>query len=147
VSVKNKRVTWRIPFHAILIRMGLEYYVVLYYPDRSYASLCFFSKLFFHSRIPWHTAKYVSKEIHLIVCHERNYGKKFYLYSGKEGFEPPTPWFVATCSSPLSYKPCSLFKKYTLYKNQMQFLFVSCKQQLTNRNCIENLSLQEKNAI
>jgi hypothetical protein len=34
-----------------------------------------------------------------------------------------------------------------LYKNQMQFLFVSCKQQLTNRNCIENLSLQEKNAI
>ena len=24
---------------------------------------------------------------------------------GKKGFEPLTPWFVATCSSPLSYKP------------------------------------------
>jgi hypothetical protein len=27
---------------------------------------------------------------------------------GEEGFEPPTPWFVATCSSPLSYTPMSL---------------------------------------
>ncbi|KAF5774555.1 putative ribosomal protein L2 [Helianthus annuus] len=25
--------------------------------------------------------------------------------SGEEGFEPPTPWFVATCSNPLSYRP------------------------------------------
>ncbi len=25
--------------------------------------------------------------------------------TGQEGFEPPTPWSVATCSSPLSYKP------------------------------------------
>ncbi|RZR80436.1 hypothetical protein BHM03_00006484 [Ensete ventricosum] len=24
---------------------------------------------------------------------------------GEEGFEPPTPWFVATCSNPLSYRP------------------------------------------
>ena len=24
---------------------------------------------------------------------------------GEEGFEPPTPWFVATCSGPLSYTP------------------------------------------
>jgi hypothetical protein len=24
---------------------------------------------------------------------------------GEEGFKPPTPWFVATCSNPLSYKP------------------------------------------
>lgn len=24
---------------------------------------------------------------------------------GEEGFEPPTPWFVATCSTPLSYRP------------------------------------------
>lgn len=24
---------------------------------------------------------------------------------GKEGFEPPALWFVAICSSPLSYKP------------------------------------------
>ena len=24
---------------------------------------------------------------------------------GKKGFEPLTPWFVATCSSPLSYTP------------------------------------------
>ncbi len=23
----------------------------------------------------------------------------------EEGFEPPTPWFVATCSNPLSYRP------------------------------------------
>ena len=27
------------------------------------------------------------------------------LTLGKKGFEPLTPWFVATCSSPLSYKP------------------------------------------
>ena len=27
------------------------------------------------------------------------------LWTGKKGFEPLTPWFVATCSSPLSYKP------------------------------------------
>ncbi len=25
--------------------------------------------------------------------------------TGEEGFEPPTPWSVATCSSPLSYTP------------------------------------------
>lgn len=26
---------------------------------------------------------------------------------GKEGFQPPTPWFVATCSNPISYsQPC-----------------------------------------
>ncbi|TYH12559.1 hypothetical protein ES288_A06G077600v1 [Gossypium darwinii] len=24
---------------------------------------------------------------------------------GEEGFEPPTPWFIATCSNPLSYRP------------------------------------------
>ena len=24
---------------------------------------------------------------------------------GEKGFEPPTPWFVATCSNPPSYKP------------------------------------------
>ena len=32
---------------------------------------------------------------------------KFIHYKrlGKKGFEPLTPWFVATCSSPLSYKP------------------------------------------
>ncbi len=29
---------------------------------------------------------------------------------GEEGFEPPTPWFVATCSSPLSYTPMSLYR-------------------------------------
>ena len=27
---------------------------------------------------------------------------------GEEGFEPPTPWFVATCSNPLSYRPHSV---------------------------------------
>lgn len=27
------------------------------------------------------------------------------LIVGEEGFEPPTPWFVATCSNPLSYRP------------------------------------------
>ncbi len=27
------------------------------------------------------------------------------LKTGEEGFEPPTPWSVATCSSPLSYTP------------------------------------------
>ncbi|KAL1120438.1 hypothetical protein V6Z11_D01G165600 [Gossypium hirsutum] len=39
---------------------------------------------------------------------------------GEEGFEPPTPWFVATCSNPLSYRPhlvttCSI-PKSTLKK-------------------------------
>ena len=29
----------------------------------------------------------------------------FIFRTGQEGFEPPTPWSVATCSSPLSYKP------------------------------------------
>ncbi|KAK8271298.1 hypothetical protein V6Z11_D11G252300 [Gossypium hirsutum] len=24
---------------------------------------------------------------------------------GEEGFEPPTPWFIAACSNPLSYRP------------------------------------------
>lgn len=28
-----------------------------------------------------------------------------FIRTGQEGFEPPTPWSVATCSSPLSYKP------------------------------------------
>ena len=27
------------------------------------------------------------------------------LVVSEEGFEPPTPWFVATCSNPLSYRP------------------------------------------
>eukprot|EP01018_Ginkgo_biloba_P037102 Gb_40557 [translate_table: standard] len=27
------------------------------------------------------------------------------LFVGEEGFEPPTPWFIATCSNPLSYRP------------------------------------------
>ena len=31
--------------------------------------------------------------------------KEYLFYLGKKGFEPLTPWFVATCSSPLSYKP------------------------------------------
>ena len=31
--------------------------------------------------------------------------KKIKKKTGKKGFEPLTPWFVATCSSPLSYKP------------------------------------------
>lgn len=29
----------------------------------------------------------------------------FWKVVGEEGFEPPTPWFVATCSNPLSYRP------------------------------------------
>lgn len=29
----------------------------------------------------------------------------FWTVVGEEGFEPPTPWFVATCSNPLSYRP------------------------------------------
>lgn len=29
----------------------------------------------------------------------------FWPAVGEEGFEPPTPWFVATCSNPLSYRP------------------------------------------
>ena len=35
---------------------------------------------------------------------------------GKKGFEPLTPWFVATCSSPLSYKPKIQTYKYMLLK-------------------------------
>ena len=47
---------------------------------------------------------------------------------GEEGFEPPTPWFVATCSNPLSYRPhlvssgsvpgSTLIKKRTLSSPQ-----------------------------
>ncbi|XLT76674.1 hypothetical protein HN873_032948 [Arachis hypogaea] len=29
----------------------------------------------------------------------------FWPVVGEEGFEPPTPWFIATCSNPLSYRP------------------------------------------
>ncbi|GER30100.1 phosphate transporter 1 [Striga asiatica] len=31
--------------------------------------------------------------------------RPFWPVVGEEGFEPPTPWFVATCSNPLSYRP------------------------------------------
>ncbi len=31
-------------------------------------------------------------------------GSWFKYKMSQEGFEPPTPWFVAMCSSPLSYK-------------------------------------------
>ena len=31
--------------------------------------------------------------------------KPLKLVVSEEGFEPPTPWFVATCSNPLSYRP------------------------------------------
>lgn len=39
----------------------------------------------------------------------------------KEGFEPPTLWFVATCSSPLSYMPLYCFLYYILifFENQI----------------------------
>ena len=40
-----------------------------------------------------------------------------YLYTllSQEGFEPPTTWFVAMCSSPLSYKLSNKFSfKYIL---------------------------------
>ena len=30
--------------------------------------------------------------------------KKTTYFLSQEGFEPPTTWFVAMCSSPLSYK-------------------------------------------
>ncbi|PPD67340.1 hypothetical protein GOBAR_DD35779 [Gossypium barbadense] len=41
---------------------------------------------------------------HLPQLHrERSFS--FGLVVGEEGFEPPTPWFVATCSNPLSYRP------------------------------------------
>lgn len=31
--------------------------------------------------------------------------KPLKMVVSEEGFEPPTPWFVATCSNPLSYRP------------------------------------------
>jgi hypothetical protein len=41
--------------------------------------------------------------------------------TGEEGFEPPTPWSVATCSSPLSYTPLSASNintlKWTLFQD------------------------------
>ena len=37
------------------------------------------------------------------------------LKTGKKGFEPLTPWFVATCSSPLSYKPFCSINKVMIY--------------------------------
>ena len=41
-----------------------------------------------------------------------NVNSKF--LSGKKGFEPLTPWFVATCSSPLSYKPLKSYNSYLI---------------------------------
>ncbi|TYH50077.1 hypothetical protein ES332_D10G179900v1 [Gossypium tomentosum] len=37
--------------------------------------------------------------------YERERSFPFGPIVGEEGFEPPTPWFVATCSNPLSYRP------------------------------------------
>jgi hypothetical protein len=37
--------------------------------------------------------------------------------TGEEGFEPPTPWSVATCSSPLSYTPLQAFYRNTPQEN------------------------------
>ena len=50
------------------------------------------------------------------------------LFTGKEGLEPPTPWFVATCSNPLSYKPntrydCSIFKYENFYLFILDILY------------------------
>ena len=45
----------------------------------------------------------------------------------KEGFEPPTLWFVATCSSPLSYMPFrnKIFKeKNSFWKKEFLFWFI-----------------------
>lgn len=48
---------------------------------------------------------------------------KYLHLSGKKGFEPLTPWFVATCSSPLSYKPLvTLNLSLIIYKCQILML-------------------------
>ena len=39
---------------------------------------------------------------------------------GKKGFEPLTPWFVATCSNPLSYKPKFLNYLFSFYFFQIK---------------------------
>lgn len=44
-------------------------------------------------------------------------------FLSKEGFEPPTLWFVATCSSPLSYMPFNIkfFYMQKLLLKKMNF--------------------------
>ena len=50
-----------------------------------------------HSLTTWRHPK--------IICENYRIFNLKSLILGKKGFEPLTPWFVATCSSPLSYKP------------------------------------------
>jgi hypothetical protein len=47
----------------------------------------------------------------LFLKKTKNFRKLYPLpfFLSKEGFEPPTLWFVATCSSPLSYMPFFIF--------------------------------------
>ncbi|XAR50475.1 hypothetical protein NMG60_11004812 [Bertholletia excelsa] len=40
-----------------------------------------------------------------VSCETQERSFPFGPVVGEEGFEPPTPWFVATCSNPLSYRP------------------------------------------
>ncbi|KAI5666277.1 hypothetical protein M9H77_16130 [Catharanthus roseus] len=68
------------------------------------------------SRQPFHVFAFYPIVSHCVRFenHRQYLGVAFYpqreRYSpfgsvvGEEGFEPPTPWFVATCSNPLSYK-------------------------------------------
>jgi hypothetical protein len=53
--------------------------------------------------------------------------ERLILVLGKKGFEPLTPWFVATCSSPLSYKPkiefCIYFTKNKNVRKAFQITF------------------------
>nr|YP_009294542.1 hypothetical protein Aspa_146 [Asparagopsis taxiformis]AOM66025.1 hypothetical protein Aspa_146 [Asparagopsis taxiformis] len=61
----------------------------------------------------------------LIQCikYYLNWFSYYFSISGKEGFEPPTPWFVAMCSNPLSYKPLTIIIISLLFLKNLDFLF------------------------
>lgn len=44
---------------------------------------------------------------------------------GEKGFEPLTPWFVATCSGPLSYRPYT-YKLQHLILTKMLYIYMYC---------------------
>ncbi len=52
------------------------------------------------------------------------------IETGEEGFEPPTPWSVATCSSPLSYTPLQELNSNTVYDAKIAIFYDSAQKDL-----------------
>gem|GEM_PF-2264106 len=52
------------------------------------------------------------------------------IKTGEEGFEPPTPWSVATCSSPLSYTPLQELNSNTSLRAKKELLCLNWEKNL-----------------